>query len=174
MAARFRPEKGHNILIEAANILLGDGVQVSVVFAGHGPTFNATRDAAGVTSAAPHLFFAGHVANTRNLLTECDVLCLPSKSEGLPVVVMEALQEGVPVVATAVGGLPELVHHEINGLLVTPGSARDLANALMRLAFDNDLLSALSVGAAESGLSLSNAELGRTVEAIYHHVLESS
>src|SRR5262249_51385679 len=68
-----------------------------------------------------------------------DVFCLPSFAEGVPVVLMEAMATGLPVVANHIAGIPELVEHEVSGLLVRPGRADLLADALERLGRDADL-----------------------------------
>ena len=73
------------------------------------------------------------------LLAEAGIFVLSSRSEGLPMSVIEAMAAGLPVVATAVGGIPELVEHERTGILVPPGDARALAAALSRLAGDAGL-----------------------------------
>jgi len=67
------------------------------------------------------------------------VFCLPSYSEGLPLVVLEAMGRGVPVVATAVSGTPEAVEHERSGLLVPRDDVAELTNALRRLLDDPGL-----------------------------------
>ena len=68
------------------------------------------------------------------LYRSCDAVVLASFSEGIPVVLMEALAEGKPVVATSVGGIPELIIHGETGLLVPPGHINSLADAIQRLA----------------------------------------
>ena len=73
------------------------------------------------------------------LLAEAGIFVLSSRSECLPMSVIEAMAAGLPVVATAVGGIPELVEHERTGILVPPGDARALAAALSRLAGDAGL-----------------------------------
>ena len=64
---------------------------------------------------------------------EADVFCLPSFAEGVPVVLMEAMATGRPVIATRIAGVPELVEDGISGLLVAPGNFEELADALLRL-----------------------------------------
>ena len=78
-------------------------------------------------------------SDIRRLLAAADVFLLTSVSEGIPVTVLEAMAAGVPVVATAVGGLPELVTNEESGLLAPAVDAASLAAALVRLAADAQL-----------------------------------
>jgi glycosyltransferase involved in cell wall biosynthesis len=90
-------------------------------------------------------------------LLECaDVLVLPSKSEGLPLIVMEAMAASTPVVATAVGGVPELVEHDRTGLLVPPQDEVALAEAISRLLGDRELRRCLASRARESVLDLAS------------------
>ena len=93
-----------------------------------------------------------------------DVFCLPSFAEGVPVVLMEAMALGVPVVTTRVMGIPELVEDGVSGLLVAPGSRGELAGALQRLIDDAQLRAALGEAArrrveAEHDLDRSAAQL---------------
>jgi glycosyltransferase involved in cell wall biosynthesis len=83
--------------------------------------------------------FAGYRDDVPALLAGCDVVCLPSRIEGLPLVVLEAMAYGKPVVATAVGGTPELVVDGKTGLLVAPGDAVALAEALRTVLRDSEL-----------------------------------
>jgi glycosyltransferase involved in cell wall biosynthesis len=80
--------------------------------------------------------FAGYRDDVPALLTGCDVFCLPSRLEGMPLVVLEAMAQGKPVVATAVGGTPELVVHGETGLLVPPDDVDALADALGQVLSD--------------------------------------
>jgi glycosyltransferase involved in cell wall biosynthesis len=85
--------------------------------------------------------FAGAVGQDRirDFYRRADIFCLPSFAEGIPRVLMEAMAMGVPVVATHVMGVPELVNHGRSGLVVAPGRADLLADALMQLARDPEL-----------------------------------
>ena len=74
----------------------------------------------------------------REQLAAADVFCLPSFAEGLPVVLMEAMASGLPVVATRIAGVAELVEDGVEGLVVRPGRADELEEALARLATDPD------------------------------------
>jgi glycosyltransferase involved in cell wall biosynthesis len=77
--------------------------------------------------------FLGCRVDARALLPALDVLAVPSISEGEPLVVLEAMEAGVPIVATRVGGIPRQVRHERDGLLVPPGDPVALSNSILRL-----------------------------------------
>jgi glycosyltransferase involved in cell wall biosynthesis len=81
----------------------------------------------------------GHVSDASSYLKALDLFVLPSRSEGLGYVLLEAGSAGLPVVATNVGGIPEIVEHEETGLLVPSGDREALTNALERLANDEAL-----------------------------------
>ncbi|PIT90944.1 hypothetical protein COU17_03245 [Candidatus Kaiserbacteria bacterium CG10_big_fil_rev_8_21_14_0_10_49_17] len=82
------------------------------------------------------VFLAGRIKNAATLLAAFDVFLLPSKKEGLPYVLLEAGMAQVPVVATPVGGIPELIEHDVTGLLATPAVFSD---ALLRISKDAEL-----------------------------------
>ena len=86
----------------------------------------------------------------RALLVDAHMLVLPSYAEGLPMSVLEAFAAGVPVICTPVGGLREVVVHEVNGLLVRPGDVDALADALVRLIRDEPLRARLAAGARDT------------------------
>ncbi len=87
---------------------------------------------------AGRVVFAGYRSDVPALLAGCDVFCLPSSAEGLPLVVLEAMARGKPVVTTPAGGTAELVVDGVTGLLVPPGDAAALAEALSGLLADPD------------------------------------
>ena len=79
------------------------------------------------------MHFLGFRLDARAIVGSLDVLVVPSLSEGTPLVTLEAMAAGVPVVASAVGGIPEQIRHESEGLLVPPGNALALSEAILRL-----------------------------------------
>lgn len=133
---RLVADKGQAVLLEAIALLEDRGVEVEVTLVGDGPDRLALEAAAG-----PSVRFAGAVGQDRirELYEAADVFCLASFAEGVPVVLMEAMATGLPVVSTRIAGIPELVEDGSAGLLVAPGRAGGVADALERLAADPDL-----------------------------------
>jgi len=133
--ARLSPVKAHPILFRAFDELLLRGHEVRLVLAGDGPCRVELEHLADTMGLRQRIRFAGNVGQDRipQLLAEADLFVLPSFAEGLPVVLMEAMAAGCPVVATRIAGIPELIEDGRNGLLVPPGRADLLADAMERL-----------------------------------------
>lgn len=130
--ARLAEVKGQKSLIRALAHLDATAVLVGRDLEADGRyEQELRRDAADA-----RVVFAGYRDDVPALLAGCDVFCLPSSMEGLPLVVLEAMAHGKPVVATRVGGTPELVADGETGLLVEPGDEDALAGALGELLRD--------------------------------------
>ena len=129
------------MLLEAARILRDRARGVAVDFIGEGPLEAELRQA--ITDARlndlVHLRGPQSPTEVRDSLSEADVFCLPSFAEGLPVAIMEAMAIGVPVVASCVGGIPEIAADGRTALVVAPGNANRLADAIDRMVSDVDL-----------------------------------
>lgn len=127
--------KGQSLLIEACAQLREKGLPARVTLVGAGPKRADLEALCGRLGVQDAVVFTGAVGqdDLRCLFTAADVLCLPSFAEGLPVVLMEAMAYGVPVVTTRIMGTPELVEDGVTGLLVPPGRVDALSAALARL-----------------------------------------
>jgi colanic acid/amylovoran biosynthesis glycosyltransferase len=139
--------KGQAHLIEACRRLAERGVAFTCRFIGDGPDRERLATLIDTSGLADDVMLAGRMTSDAVAaeLAASDVLVAPSvptrggKREGIPVVLMEAMAAGLPVVASRLSGIPELVTHEVSGLLVPPGDDAALAEALARLAADPDL-----------------------------------
>jgi len=134
--ARLAEVKGQRLLIEALPALDAVAVLVGRDLEQDGSYEAELRAGADRLGVADRVVFAGYREDVPALLAGCDVFCLPSSAEGLPLVVLEAMAAGKPVVATAVGGVPELVVHGETGLLVPAGDLDALRRALADLLAD--------------------------------------
>ena len=139
--ARLSPEKGHLILLDALAKLRNARLDFKCMLVGDGPLRARIQNRIIQLALALEVTLAGAVAADRvaQLYSEAEVVVLSSFSEGVPVVLMEAMACRRPVVATSVGGVPELVKHEVNGLLVAPGDSSAMADALRRVLTDAPL-----------------------------------
>jgi len=131
------PVKRVDLLLAAWRVLLASGLcgaDDRLLLVGEGPLHGELARTAGTGEFRGTVRFLGGVAQAElpRWLNCADVLCLASDNEGTPNVVVESLVVGRPVVATSVGGIPELVIPDVNGLLATPGDSRSLADALAR------------------------------------------
>ena len=131
--ANLRAEKAHETLIDAAPWLLETYPDAEFSFVGAGARLTELRRHAERSGVAAHVQFLGHRDDVPALLAESDIFALTSRSEAFPNSVIEAMAAGLPVVATNVGGVSELVEHGRSGLLVPPDDPRAVAAALREL-----------------------------------------
>ncbi|MHB8233886.1 MAG: glycosyltransferase family 4 protein [Solirubrobacteraceae bacterium] len=143
---RLVREKGHAILLQALARLHRQGYEPLVVFVGSGPTRESLERLAHELALEGQLSFAGAVGQDqiKRYYAESSIVCLPSFAEGLPVVLIEAMACGRPVVASAVAGVRELIRDGRTGLLVAPGNPDELAQALGTLISSAELRETLA------------------------------
>jgi glycosyltransferase involved in cell wall biosynthesis len=137
-AGRLSPEKGFDVLIDCAVQVLRDEPSAGFVLFGEGPLRGALERQIAEHGLRERVVLAGFRADLDRFLPFADLLVLPSYSEGLPNVVLEAFGAGVPVVATAVGGTPEVVEDGVNGYLVPAGNAQALGRRVLDVLRDPD------------------------------------
>lgn len=130
--ARLSYEKGVDTLIDSAAILRQTNPQARIVVIGEGPDREALQKRINELDLAETAMLAGYRSDVWPILAAADVVCLPSKSEGMPNVLLEAMAMGRPIVAANVGGVSEAIEHEKNGLLVPANQPRALATSLRR------------------------------------------
>jgi glycosyltransferase involved in cell wall biosynthesis len=130
-AGRLSPEKGYEVLVDAARIVIDDDPTIGFVLFGDGAQRDRLQQriaAAGLTEA---FVLAGFRSDLDRFLPHLDLFVLPSFTEGLPNVVLESSAAGVPVVATAVGGTPEVIDDGVSGWLCPPGDPAALGARLL-------------------------------------------
>ena len=137
---RLTEQKGHVLLLQAAHQLVKEGRSLKLIFVGDGELRPQIEHLIELFDLQSHVEITGWTsgAEVRSHLIQSRALVLPSFAEGLPVVIMEALALGRPVISTCVAGIPELVESGINGWLVSPGSVDALA-IVMRLALNSSV-----------------------------------
>lgn len=131
--ANLRAEKGHDVLIAAAALVHARRPDAIFQLVGGGPMREALEQQARASGLGDVVRFLGHREDVPEVLHGSDVYVLPSRSEAFPNGVVEAMAAGLPVVASNVGGIPELITDEQNGLLAPVGDANALADAILRL-----------------------------------------
>ncbi|WP_204017115.1 glycosyltransferase [Sphaerimonospora thailandensis] len=171
--ANFRPEKNHRMLLQAAAEVIRTRPDAVFLLAGDGPLRDETAREVKRRRLGGQVRVLGPVPGARRLVAAADLLVLSSHHEGLPVVVMEALAAGVPVVSTRVGGLPDLITSGRNGILTDPGSPGALAGAVIQ-AMDPRTHRELRAGAAQSDPdSLDMATTAEWFEELYEDLVRA-
>jgi glycosyltransferase involved in cell wall biosynthesis len=149
IAARLIEGKGHRVLLDAVRQLRADVPTLRLLIAGDGPIAADLRRAAEGDEGVVR--FLGFVEDVPGFMSACDICAFPTEaalSEGFGLSALEAMAAGLPVVATTVGSLPEVVVNGETGLLVEPSDAFSLAGALARLATDATLRASLGANGA--------------------------
>jgi glycosyltransferase involved in cell wall biosynthesis len=168
VVARLQPEKGVAAFLKAAARVCASVPEARFLVVGDGPLREelvALSERLGVRRS---VHFLGHRTDARALVGHVDVLVVPSVTEGAPLIVLEAMAAGVPVVASAVGGIPDQVRHEREALLVPPDDPAALAGALVELLRDPARARALGeAGRRRAGSEFSHATMVRRIEAVY-------
>jgi glycosyltransferase involved in cell wall biosynthesis len=164
VVGRLSQEKGVDLFLDACAVLARQGTTFGGVIAGDGPErprLQAQCRRLGLESVVQ---FVGHVENVQAVYRSLDLLVLPSRSEGLPNTLLEALQADVPVVAAAVGGVPDVVGQSPAARLVPPDSSAALAEAMWVAVTEGDSPDAVAARASV----VRRFSLERRVEAHLH------
>ena len=138
---RLAAVKAHSVLVAAVARLVRDGLDVRLRVAGDGPERAALEAQIAALQLDGRVILAGwqNQDRVREMYRQADVFALASWLEGIPVVLMEAMAMEIPCVATRITGIPELIRDGEDGLLVTAGQERELADALKKLYEDAEL-----------------------------------
>lgn len=133
---RLVPIKGHVWLLRAAPLVLAEFPQATFVFVGEGPLLSRLQQLAAELGISGHVMFLGARLDVPECLAALDVFAFPSINEGMGRALIEAMAVGLPVVATRVGGIPDVVADGETGVLVPPRDEAALAGALLGLLRD--------------------------------------
>jgi len=144
VVGRLEPQKGHRVLLDALPLVLRQFPSARLVCVGEGSLRSELELLAETNGVARSVRFVGQQARVEDWLALADLVVLPSLWEGLPLIAIEALAAGRPIVATAVDGTPEVVVNGVTGLTVPPGDERALARAVTHLLADPGRCDALS------------------------------
>lgn len=150
---RLSVEKGLKYLLMACAALVASGVPLRALIVGEGPQRNELEEMSRQLGLGERIVFTGFKEEVAEWITCMDVFVLPSLTEGSPMALLEAMTFGAPVVATAVGGVPQIVQHGETGILVSPGKSEELESALLALFRDP---------AQRQALARNSLELART------------
>jgi glycosyltransferase involved in cell wall biosynthesis len=169
--ARMVPIKGLSTLVEAAALVHRREPRAVFALVGEGPLQGALQSQATALGLEKVVRFPGFTSAPAELLAAVDAYVLPSLGEGVPMALLEALALGKPVVATAVGGVAELLTPGVTALLLPPGRPEELAAACLRLIHDPDLRASLGArGRALVSERLSARRMAAEVHALYREL----
>lgn len=172
---RLEPVKGHRYLLEAIAILRDMGRPAYLVIVGDGPCRQELEQVAAELGIRQLTRFLGFRTDVEAILKAADAFVLPSLSEGTSVAALEAMAARLPVVATSVGGNPELIVHESTGLLVKPQDPGGLATAIDRVFHDEHLASSLVENALATVCGRYSAERHlAALESLYCQIASSA
>ncbi|MGB5531012.1 MAG: glycosyltransferase family 4 protein, partial [Ignavibacteriaceae bacterium] len=137
--SNFRPQKDHATLIEAFSILCKSGIDSELWLVGDGPTKPGMEKLVKDLGIESKVRFWGTISHPAEMYHQFSIFALSTHYEGHPLVILEAMSYGLPIVATRISSIPETIAHEVNGLLVNPNDPQDLAQALQNLIENNAL-----------------------------------
>ena len=163
--------KGQGTIIEAARELKDSRPDLHFVLVGHGKDREKFRHTA---TGLRNIEFAGFVENVADYLARFDVFIYPSLREGLGSSLLDAMHFGLPIVASRVGGIPEIVEDQVNGLLIPPESPRDLVAAIERVVADAALRDSMRQENRNKAAQFSAARMASSYESIYRSILEGT
>ncbi len=173
VVGRLSPEKGHIHFLRALARARQTEPRLVGLLAGDGPGADMLRREADMLGLAHAVTFAGHVSRVVRVYRALDVAVLPSLSEGMPNAALEAMLHGLPVVASHVGGVPEVVRDGETGLLVPPGDETQLAAALVALCADVERRKALGARGRERVLGhFAPHQRAERILGLYHELLQ--
>ena len=153
---RVAPEKAHADLVMAMAPLLSDAVEL--VIAGDGSSMERVRDAVARNNVGKHVHLPGSRRDVPRLLASADVFAMSSITEGLPLVLPEAMASGLPIVSTAVGGIPTVVDEGVTGFLVPAGDSVAMRDRISTLVLDPALRTRMGERARAIALQRYSAE----------------
>jgi glycosyltransferase involved in cell wall biosynthesis len=168
----LRPEKGHRYMLEAAALVVRETSRdVRFLIVGGGAAEAGLRRMASAHGLSAHVVFAGSRPDAIRIASAFDLFCLASVHEGLAIALVEAMALGKPSVVTAVGGVPEVVEHGEEGLVVRPRDPGALASALLTLLEDDALRAEMGRAAKKRAEAFDIRKAVRRTEEIYRELL---
>ncbi len=168
--ANYHPKKDWPNLLTAARQLADRGSNVRFCAVGQGPLEAEVEALHRELGLEGTVILTGYRPDAVRLMAGCDIFVLGSKWEGLPVALMEASALGLPIIATRVGGIPDAFHDGVDAVLVAPSSPTELADAIERLAADENLRTELGAAARHRATDFDVTRAVARIEDIYRTV----
>jgi glycosyltransferase involved in cell wall biosynthesis len=164
--------KGHDLLIRAFKEIRKEMPQARLVIVGEGYLMDSLQTLASQLQLSDAVIFTGFLEEIPQIIATFDVAVLPSYFEGMGRVLLEAMAMEKPVVGTRVGGIPDLIEDDLNGFLVSPGSKKELASAVLKILSDKALAARMGQEGRKKMTGRFSAEsMVRSIEEVYRDLL---
>ena len=172
IVSRLVPIKAHEVFLDAARAILKDMPEARFAIAGEGERRADLQRLASASPLAGRVHFLGWRHDTVALYAGLDLTILTSDNEGMPVTIIESMASGVPVVATHVGGIPDLIRDGVNGYLVPPRNPEAVARAALAILQNPSRRAAMAVAARASVVPEYEVEtLVARMDRLYHEIV---
>jgi glycosyltransferase involved in cell wall biosynthesis len=170
IVGRLASQKGHPFFFAAARGILDKFPRAKLVVVGEGPDRRQLEGLAQKLGIAGRVYFAGYRDDMPTVYAGLDLIVMPSLDEGLPMTLLEAMAARCAVVASAVGAVPEVIDHGQTGLLVEPGNANELEQAMLLLSNDAGLRNRIAQNARQSVSRFSSERMARNYLDFYRRM----
>jgi glycosyltransferase involved in cell wall biosynthesis len=172
---RLVPIKGLEVFLEAAaQVVKNERRDVRFLVAGDGPLRQELETRRDQLALRDRCTFLGEISDIRGFYADCDLVVMSSRNEGAPIVLLEAMGAGKPIVATRVGGVPDMVEDNVSALLVGPDDAEALARAILRAIQDDLLRERLGRAASQTVERFSVAAFASGSDRLYRELAVST
>ncbi|MHB8158637.1 MAG: glycosyltransferase [Desulfocucumaceae bacterium] len=172
IVGRLHPVKGHRYFLRSASEILKERTDVHFLVVGSGPEREGLEDYTKNLGISDYVTFTGFVSDVTELMPDLNLLIVPSLWEGFGLTALEAMAVGVPVVATSVGGLPEIVEHGTTGLLVSPADEVGLTRGIVwMLDHPQEAVEMAAAAKAVVEQKFTAAAMARKTEDLYHRLI---
>ncbi len=168
MVSRFAVPKDQLTLVKAVKNLCNRKIAVRCVLIGDGPNLEMVKKYVKANVLDSAVTFAGVRTDIEELLIQSDIFCLISNYEGLPISIIEAMRAGLPIIASDVGGVHELVENDYNGYLVEKSNPEDLENKLLLLLNNSHKIREMGLNSRKKyKQEFSSGQMLKKIEAVY-------
>ena len=168
---RFNPQKNHSVIIETAQILKKEGLKFVIKLVGGSGNVEQRKQEVKQKGLEKEIVFCGLQGNVYPFLQVADCFILPSLYEGMPITLVEAMGSGLPIIASDVGGVPDMIDNEKSGLLISPNAVQ-LASALKKIMTDEKLRKTLGENAYVKSKDFSTERMFNGYDKLYMRAWE--
>jgi glycosyltransferase involved in cell wall biosynthesis len=166
--------KGHKYLLQGAKLIIKQNSKVIILIVGDGPLLAEMKSLSKILGIENYVRFTGFSHDPIPQLSLFDIFIMPSLHEGIPMALLEAMSLNKPIIATDVGGIPEIINNGYNGLLIPPGNSEAIADACLKLMTDIKMRSCLAKNAFNDAQTKYSLKItGRATLNLYRELMPS-